>query len=64
MGVAWRAVNVQHLGGRPVDPSFAVGVDVEQNQTLHQVGEDQLRAESTDGFRRIRGFRKISNLNI
>lgn len=33
----------RHLGGSPVNPSFAIGVDVEQNQTLHQVGEDQLK---------------------
>ena len=26
----------------PVDPAFAVGVDVHQHQPLHQVGEDEL----------------------
>lgn len=34
-----------HLGGRPVDPAFAVGVNVHQHQPLHQVGEDELRGE-------------------
>lgn len=31
-----------HLGGRPVDPAFAVGVNIHQHQPLHQVGEDEL----------------------
>lgn len=33
-----------NLGGRPVDPAFAVGVDVEQHQTFHQIREDQLQS--------------------
>lgn len=37
-----------HLAGCPVDPPFAIGVDVEQNQTLHQVREDQLNGEGTN----------------
>lgn len=31
-----------HLGGRPVDPAFAIGVNIHQHQPLHQVGEDEL----------------------
>lgn len=34
-----------YLGGGPVDPAFAVGVDVEQHQTFHQVREDQLESK-------------------
>lgn len=37
-------VLVRYLGGGPVDPAFAVGVDVEQHQTFHQIGEDQLES--------------------
>lgn len=33
---------VRYLGGSPVDPAFAVGVDVKQHQTFHQIREDQL----------------------
>lgn len=35
----------RYLGGSPVNPAFTIGVDVEQNQTLHQVGEDQLESD-------------------
>lgn len=35
----------RYLGGSPVNPAFAIGVDVEQNQTLHQIREDQLKPE-------------------
>lgn len=35
----------KYLGGSPVNPAFAIGVDVEQNQTFHQVREDQLNRE-------------------
>lgn len=38
----------KYLGGSPVNPAFAVGVDVEQNQTLHHVREDQLRAKHVE----------------
>lgn len=38
-----------HLGGSPVDPAFAVGVDVHQHQSLHQVREDKLRREGRRG---------------
>lgn len=34
---------VWYLCGSPVDPAFAIGINVEQNQTFHQVGEDQLK---------------------
>lgn len=37
-------VPVRYLGGSPVDPAFAVGVDVEQHQTFHQIREDQLKS--------------------
>lgn len=42
------AVTHRYLGGSPVDPSFAIGVDVEQDQTLHQVWEDQLREDEAE----------------
>lgn len=42
------AVTHRYLGGSPVDPSFAIGVDVEQDQTLHQVREDQLREDEAE----------------
>lgn len=38
----------RYLGGSPVNPSFAIRVNVEQNQALHLVREDQLRAQSRD----------------
>lgn len=42
-----------YLSGSPVDPAFTIGVDVEQNQTLHHVREDQLRAEDTEIYVRL-----------
>lgn len=43
--LTWRHVPSQtgqdrYLGGSPVDPAFAIGVYVEQNQAFNQVGED------------------------
>lgn len=35
----------RYLGGGPVNPAFTIGVDVEQDQTFHQVGEDQLKSD-------------------
>lgn len=35
-------VEERYLGSSPVNPSLAIGVDVEQNQTLYQLREDQL----------------------
>ena len=42
-----------YLSGSPVDPAFTIGVDVEQDQTLHHVREDQLRAEGTEIYVRL-----------
>lgn len=47
------AVINQYLSGCPVDPAFTIRVDVEQNQTLHHVREDQLRAEDTEIYVRL-----------
>lgn len=41
-------VRDRYLGCSPINPAFAIGVNIEQNQTLHQVREDQLRAEDTE----------------
>lgn len=59
----WGTAADSYLAGCPVDPAFAIGVDVEQNQPLDQVREDQLRAqrhmydcprtEGTFGFMKI-----------
>ena len=32
-----------HLGSCPVNPAFAVGVDVHEDQSFNQVGEDELQ---------------------
>lgn len=34
-----------HLGGGPVNPAFAVGVNIHQHQPFHQVREDELRGK-------------------
>lgn len=39
-----------HLCSSPINPSFAIGVNVEQNQALHQVREDELITETFWGF--------------
>lgn len=39
-----------HLGGGPVDPAFAVGVNVHQHQPLHQVRENELRGEGKEAM--------------
>lgn len=38
-------VVARYLGGSPVDPAFAIGVDVEQHQAFHQIREDQLKSD-------------------
>lgn len=38
----------RYLCSSPVNPAFAIGIDVEQNQTFHQVREDQLKANKVE----------------
>lgn len=38
----------RYLCSSPVNPAFAIGIDVEQNQTFHQVREDQLKANTVE----------------